>query len=236
MFGFSLDTGKYPEIITLIDEVKNIEGPHPITYKKVRLINVENIPGFIFAIENSSRKYENNGYIHILDQQRTIVSGTFISNLKVVKSKNNNVTVSGNVWNQPQGYQKAWDMKLNNKITEKNIWKTFGKDELQGWLVYALHTCKPGSERKNIKVEIDGNNFHNLDGFFCTLGEDINGIAGYFGRNLPALYDCLGGDFGVKSISELIWTNHKRSKKILKKKFTDIIKIFDHFDTKVSLK
>lgn len=34
MFGFALDKGDDPEIITLIDQVKNIEGPNPITYKK----------------------------------------------------------------------------------------------------------------------------------------------------------------------------------------------------------
>ncbi len=34
MFGFALDTGNEPEIITLIDQVKNIEGSNPIAYKK----------------------------------------------------------------------------------------------------------------------------------------------------------------------------------------------------------
>lgn len=34
MFGFGLDTGGEPEIITLIDQVNNIESSYPITYKK----------------------------------------------------------------------------------------------------------------------------------------------------------------------------------------------------------
>ncbi|PWN61923.1 barstar family protein [Chryseobacterium viscerum] len=235
MFGFALDTSEKSEIITFIDQINNIEGSYPITYKKVRLMNVHNIPALVSAIENASKIYENNGFIYKLDQQNNIVSSTFISNIKISKSKKN-IILAGFVWCNPKGYQKALDMKLNNEINEKNIWQNFRKDELQGWLVYTLYSCKPEIERENINIQIDGNEFHSLDGFFCTLGEEIHGIAGYFGRNLPALYDCLRGDFGVKSISELSWINHTRSKKLLKTKFTEIQEIFEDYNVKVLLK
>lgn len=89
MFGFGLDTGNEPEIITLIDQVNNIEGSYPIAYKKLRLANVHNIPSLISAIESSSKTYENNGFIYQLDQQNTIIGNTFISNIKINKSKKN---------------------------------------------------------------------------------------------------------------------------------------------------
>lgn len=234
MFGFALDTGNCPEIITLIDQVKNIEGANPIAYKKVRLVNVHNVPSLISAIENVSKIYENNGFIYNLDQENNIISGTFISNIKISKSKKN-IILNGFAWTRPKGYQKATDMKLNNEMIEKNIWKNFRKDELQGWLVYSLHFCKPEIIRENINIQIDGNEFHSLDGFFCTLGEEIHGIAGYFGRNLPALSDCLSGGFGIKSISELHWVNHKKSKKLLKTKFKQIVEIFEDHNIKVLL-
>ncbi|WP_426481903.1 barstar family protein [Chryseobacterium sp. R2ACT005] len=234
MFGFALDKGDELEIITLIDVVNNIEGSNPITYKKVRLTNVHNISSLISTIESSSKMYENNGFICKLDQQNNIISSTFISSIKISKSKKN-IILTGLAWTHPKGYQKALDMKLNNKFIEKNIWKSFRKDELQGWLVHALHFRNPKINRENINIQIDGNEFHNLDGFFCSLGEEIHGISGYFGRNLYALYDCLRGDFGVKSISELNWINHKRSKAILKTQFTQIVKIFEDYNVKVLL-
>lgn len=234
MFGFALDTGNEPEIITLIDQVKNIEGSNPIAYKKIRLVNVHNISNLISAIENASKIYQNNGLICKLDSQNNIISGTFISSIKISKSKKN-IILTGFAWTSTKGYQKALDMKLNNEINKKNIWKSFRKDELQGWLVYALHSHNPKINRENISIQIDGNEFHSLDGFFCTLGEEIHGVSGYFGRSLYALYDCLRGDFGVKSISELNWINHKRSKKILKTKFIQIVQIFEDHNIKVLL-
>ncbi|BFO64469.1 barstar family protein [Chryseobacterium sp. KCF3-3] len=234
MFGFALDTGDDPEIITLIDQVKNIEGSNPITYKKIRLVHVHNIPGLISAIKNATKIYQNNGFIYNLDRENNIISGTFISNIKISKSKKN-IILTGFAWTSPKGYQKTMDMKLNNEMIEKNIWKSFRKDELQGWLVYALHSCKPEITRENIQIQIDGNEFHSLDGFFCTLGEEIHGISGYFGRNIYSLDDCLRGDFGVKSISELNWLNHERSKKLLKTKFTEILKVFKDYNVKVLL-
>lgn len=234
MFGFALDTGNTPEIISLIDQVYNIEGSNGIAYKKVRLVNVHDIPALISVVENASKMYLNNGFIYRLDQQKKILSGTFINDIKISKSKRS-IILTGFVWTNPKGYQKALDMKLNNEINKKHIWKNFRKDELQGWLVHALHSTQPEINRENINIQIDGNDFHSLDGFFCTLGEEINGISGYFGRNLYALYDCLRGDFGVKSISELNWINHKRSKTILKTKFNQIVDIFENYNIKVLL-
>ncbi|WP_353149408.1 barstar family protein [Chryseobacterium sp.] len=236
MFGFALDKGKNPEIISVIDNVKNLEGAYPIAYKKITLVNVNDISGLMSVIENSSKSYKNNGFLYMLDQQKTIITGTFISNIKIIKSKhNNNINLIGNVWQHPKGYQKAWNMKINNEINKKNIWKSFRKDELQGWLVYALHSSNFNTEKENIKILIDGNNFHNLDSFFCTLGEEINGPGGYFGRNLAAMDDCLYGNFGVQSISELIWTNHQKSKKLFKTKFTQILETFEKHKVKILL-
>ncbi|PTT33689.1 hypothetical protein DBR28_14345, partial [Chryseobacterium sp. HMWF028] len=193
-----------------------------------------NIAGLISAIENATKIYENNGFIYNLDQENNIISSTFISNIKISKSKKN-LILTGFAWASPKGYQKAIDMKLNNQMIEKNIWKSFRKDELQGWLVHALHSCKPEIIRENINIQIDGNEFHNLDGFFCALGEEIHGVSGYFGRNIYSLYDCLRGDFGVKYISEFNWLNHKRSKTILKTKFIEIVEIFEDYNINIKV-
>jgi RNAse (barnase) inhibitor barstar len=236
MFGFAFDSETELEIIALIDNVKNIESPAAIIYRTVRLINVDNVSNLISAIENAAKIYENNGFICLLDDKKSIVTKTFISNIRIVKSQKNNITLLGQIWCHPPGYHKAWKMRLNNEIVQKNIWKSFRKEELQGWLVYALHTTTIGQVKENISIQIDGNEFHNLDGFFCTLGEEVNGIGGYFGRGFGALNDCLCGGFGVKTMSKLTWLNHQRSKKIFKTKFDKILQIFADRHVKVILK
>lgn len=236
MFAFALDTLEEPQIISLIEDVKNLESNKTnFGFRKLRLINVENPEQLKLEIEKAAGNFYNQGFIYLLNHNNSILTRTFISNIQILKSKKNNLNLRGYVWHQPKGYYKAWKMKMNNQITGKNIWKSFEKDELQGWLVFALNNMHSGISKENLKIEIDGDDFHNLDEFFCTLGEEINGLSGYFGRNIPALYDCMRGDFGVESIKELTWKNHQKSKKLFRAKFNEILKIFKDFDVKISL-
>lgn len=235
MFGFSLDKGAVsPEIITTIEDVKNLERAK-IGYRQIRLINVENPLKLKLELEKITNPFDNKGYINFLDHKNSIVAGTFISNIRILNLEKNNISLSGYVWHQPKGYYKAWKMQVNGKINHINVWKSFQKDELQGWLVFALNNQKPNLIKENINIEINGNDFHNLDEFFCVLGEEINGVAGYFGRNIPALYDCLRGRLGVHSIKELTWKNHARSKQLFKTKFIELITIFKEFNIIINL-
>ncbi|HAO06666.1 MAG TPA: hypothetical protein DCQ50_06670 [Chryseobacterium sp.] len=237
MFAFSLDTEeKESKIITYIDEVKNLESTKTnLGYREIRLIGIENIDNFKTEIEKATKIYDNQGFFHLLDKDKSIVTSTFISGIKIIKSKKSNVTVSGTVWFHPKGFHKSWKMFLNNEITERNSWKKLDKDELQGWLVFALHRMKPQPAKENLILRLDGNDFNNLDEFFCSFGEEVNGIGGYFGRQLYALYDCLRGDFGVKTITEITWYNHHRNKKLLRSNFDKILHIFQEFEIKIYL-
>ena len=236
MFAFALDTLEKPQIITYIEQVKNLENNNKnFGYRQLRLMNVENPAQLALEIEKATANFDNQGFIYLLNKDNTILTGTFISDIKILKSEKNNLSLSAYVWHQPKGYYKAWKMKMNKQINNKNIWKNFKKDELQGWLVFALNNTFYENSKENLKIQIDGNNFHNLDEFFCNLGEEINGIAGYFGRNIPAFYDCSRGDFGVGSIEELTWKNHLKSKKIFKTKFNEILRIFEDFNVKINL-
>ncbi len=237
MFAFSLDTGEETDIVTYIDDVKNLESNKTnLGYRKVRLIHVHQKKELINKLEKSVSFYENQGFIHMLDKNNSIVTSTFISNISISKSEESNVIISGYVWFNPKGFHKVWKMTIDNQINEKNVWKKLNNDELQGWLVFAGCIRKPQPDRENLIISIDGNNFHNLDGFYCTLGEEINGIGGYFGRQLYALNDCLRGDFGVKSISEITWHHHQRSKRLLKTNFNKITNLFREFGIYVNLK
>lgn len=236
MFAFALDTLEKPQIISLIENVKNLESNKTnFGFRKLRLINVENPTQLKLEIEKSIANFDNQGSIYLLDQNNSILTGTFINNIKISKSDKNNLSLSGYVWHQPKGYYKAWKMKMNNQINDKNIWKNFEKNELQGWLVFALNNMNTESSKEDLIIEINGDHFNNFDELFCTLGEEINGVAGYFGRNIPALYDCMRGGFGVNSIEKLTWKNHQKSKKLFKSKFIEILQIFEDFDVEINL-
>ncbi|MFL9833881.1 hypothetical protein [Chryseobacterium terrae] len=171
MFAFALDTLEKPQIISLIEDVKNLESNKTnFGFRKLRLINVENPAQLKLEIEKAIDNFDNHGSIHLLDQNNSILTGTYISNIKISKSKKNNLCLSGYVWHQPKGYYKAWKMKMYNQINDKNIWKNFEKNELQGWLVFALNNMNTESSKENLIIEINGDEFNNLDEFFCTLG------------------------------------------------------------------
>ncbi len=237
MFAFALDTKEETDIITYIDDVKNLESNITnLGYRELRLINVHDVEKLKSEIEKAINIYDHNCFIYLLDEKKSIIAGTFISEVRIIKSKKKNLILSGNVWHKPKGFHKAYKMMLNNEIKEKNSWKNFRKDELQGWLVAALNNDKNTPNKKNVIIQIDGNNFHNLNEFYCTLGEEVNGIAGYFGRQLYALHDCLNENFGVKSVAKVIWKNHLLSKKLLKNNFNKIIDIFKEYNIEVILK
>ncbi|MCX5214915.1 barstar family protein [Kitasatospora sp. NBC_00240] len=52
---------------------------------------------------------------------------------------------------------------------------------------------------------LDGRHATEAAGFWCALGEAVNGPGGYFGCNLDALDDCLGGGFGATAPFTLAW-------------------------------
>jgi len=44
---------------------------------------------------------------------------------------------------------------------------------------------------------IRGSRIHSRADFFAEIGYAVNGAGGYFGSNLDALADCLGGGYGT---------------------------------------
>ena len=44
---------------------------------------------------------------------------------------------------------------------------------------------------------IDGRKIRSASDFYREIGSAVNGLGGYFGRNLDALADCLRGGFGT---------------------------------------
>jgi RNAse (barnase) inhibitor barstar len=53
--------------------------------------------------------------------------------------------------------------------------------------------------------DLDGRFVTDIEGFYCAVGEAINGPGGYFGWNLDALDDCFSGGFGAWAPFRLVW-------------------------------
>jgi RNAse (barnase) inhibitor barstar len=66
-----------------------------------------------------------------------------------------------------------------------------------------------------VEVTIDGNDFDDLTGFFCAIGEAVNGPGGYFGATLQGFDDCLFGGFGLEAPCTITWLHSKRSRATL---------------------
>lgn len=227
MFGFAFDSDDEPKIIAYMNDVESLESrKNRLVYRKIRLLDVENIDFLVLKIKDAIRKNDNHGYIYTLDSSKNRMHGTYISNFRIIRYYQNNLVLKGYIWNETFGYHKVLKMMQNNEITTKGQWKKLKKSELQGWLGFSFQTQNPEIDRENVLLTIDGNMFKTLDEFFCYLGEEINGPGGYFGRNLHALEDCFYGGFGIKSISNIRWIDHHKSRMLLKENFEIIVKIF----------
>ncbi|MGW9121689.1 barstar family protein [Streptomyces sp. NPDC055663] len=64
---------------------------------------------------------------------------------------------------------------------------------------------------------IEGSRVTGLEQFWKEIGEAVNGPGGYFGRNLDALADCLGGGMGTPDDGDFVfeWRDHTTSAQAL---------------------
>ncbi|MDK0523001.1 barstar family protein [Streptomyces sp. ML-6] len=64
---------------------------------------------------------------------------------------------------------------------------------------------------------IEGSRVTGLERFWEVIGEAVNGPGGYFGRNLDALADCLGGGMGTPDDGDFVfeWRDHMLSARAL---------------------
>lgn len=64
---------------------------------------------------------------------------------------------------------------------------------------------------------IPGAEVTDLERFWQVMGKAVNGPDGYFGRNLDAFADCLGGGFGTPDDGDFVieWRDHALSRRAL---------------------
>jgi RNAse (barnase) inhibitor barstar len=101
------------------------------------------------------------------------------------------------------GILKHW---YTGRPTEKNLWIGYDRQLRHHWAGVALgYHCGVPDRPAATTYDLDGRFVTDIEGFYCAMGEAINGPGGYFGWNLDALRDCLRGGFGAQTPFRLVW-------------------------------
>ncbi len=244
----------YPEtnILGYFENIEGIEGEHilekieddknsqPVKCR-LKLLRGQNIVDFQKNLKDATTENENIGfYVYFIDKQNNIKLQYFFYNLEIIQIQNLengyfNLDLNCNLYEASNGVREVCEMRINNELTEYNLWRKLKKENIQGWLEVAINLQKSIIDKENLVVEINGDLIDDTDSFYCVIGESINGPGGYFGRNLDALHDCFRGEFGVKLPFTLNWKNHLQSKKYLKEKFNQIIEVLKDNNVKIEL-
>ncbi|WP_299890898.1 barstar family protein [uncultured Lacinutrix sp.] len=240
--GFGFD--KYPEeydYIATFKEVNGLEGENviqkhlenenSIDYCELTLFRCSiGEKEFLNRFDKESKHYDYSAYIYILSSSGNILTSNFISGVevsKIFKDNNNlNVTINGWLYPSSKGFYEIAKKRLNNDIKTFGTWKDLSPEKVQGWLDASIRLGTYSEDVSNKIVSINSNDIDCEDKFYCALGESINGIGGYFGRNLSALNDCFYGGFGIKENFTLKWLNHEIYKQKFPEHFKGILEIF----------
>jgi RNAse (barnase) inhibitor barstar len=97
---------------------------------------------------------------------------------------------------------------LEGRPAQPNLWAPYDRELRHRWAGMALAN-RPWPDVPDrpagSSYDLDGQFVTDIEGFYCAIGEAINGPGGYFGWNLDALHDCLRGGFGTRRPFRLVW-------------------------------
>ncbi|WUH98530.1 barstar family protein [Spirillospora sp. NBC_00431] len=108
---------------------------------------------------------------------------------------------------RPAGTRGVLDLWRDGRPTDRNLWAPYNRTLRHEWSGVALANRRSDApdEPAGIMFDLDGRFVTDIEGFYCAIGEAINGPGGYFGWNLGALHDCLCGEFGARTPFRLVW-------------------------------
>jgi RNAse (barnase) inhibitor barstar len=107
----------------------------------------------------------------------------------------------------PFGASRIWELWRAGRPAESGLWASYDSALRHHWSGAALAHHRSGAPDKpaGTTYYLDGRNVTDHAGFYCAIGEAINGPGGYFGWNGDALHDCVGGGWGAAWPFRLIW-------------------------------
>lgn len=108
----------------------------------------------------------------------------------------------------PSGAREIWELWRAGRPARPHLWAGYERGLRHEWSGAALfhhHRHQRPDRPAGHTYHLDGRFVTDIEGFYCALGEAINGPGGYFGWNLSALDDCLRGRWGAGTPFRLIW-------------------------------
>ncbi|MEU4563890.1 barstar family protein [Actinoplanes sp. NPDC023936] len=105
---------------------------------------------------------------------------------------------------RPARAREIWERWRSGRPSETGTWAGYDRDLRQEWAGAALAHHRHGPASGSV-FHLDGRHVTDEEGFYCAIGEAVNGPGGYFGWNLGALHDCLQGGWGAAPGFRLIW-------------------------------
>ncbi|MEU3002768.1 barstar family protein [Streptomyces sp. NPDC007020] len=122
-----------------------------------------------------------------------------------------------------------WRKWATGRPVERGEWARCPSDWHESWL-HVVQTAWFAAGRRATRygtdatAVVDGTGITTRDGFYCALGEAVNGPGGYFGSNLDAVHDCLRTMRGDGAAPfRLLWRNIAASRESLGGDFTDVL-------------
>ncbi|MEV0902605.1 barstar family protein [Actinoplanes sp. NPDC049802] len=109
----------------------------------------------------------------------------------------------------PARARPLWDDWLEHRPTTPGTWRDLDTGMRHEWLRLALadHRHDIADRPAGTVYHLDGRHVTDVNGFYCALGEAVNGPGGYFGWNLDAVDDCLNGCWGATTPFRLEWSH-----------------------------
>ncbi|MFG2005857.1 barstar family protein [Spirillospora sp. NPDC048911] len=106
--------------------------------------------------------------------------------------------------------EEIWELHRSGPLTSSDLWAPYGRRGRRAWTQVALrrHVRSDDSDRPDgATFELDGTFVTESAGFFCAIGEAVNGPGGYYGIGLDSLSDCMSGGYGTAGRFTLVWND-----------------------------
>ncbi|MEU9035870.1 hypothetical protein AB0D45_13350 [Streptomyces sp. NPDC048352] len=116
---------------------------------------------------------------------------------------------------QPPVVADIWPLWRDGTPAVPNLWARFDDSGRALWLDPALAHRRGPDRPAGGTYHLDGRHVTDTEGFFCALGEAVNGPGGYFGRCLNGVSDALCGGFGATWPFTLVWHHHEVARRCL---------------------
>jgi hypothetical protein len=188
-----------------------LDGQPDLTEPSVRVLGCSPRGALQAALDAGEEDLGHTRLIRLDESGRTVqtaVEGELVAWIPSARGRGL-VDLTLEPWSErpPTAAEEVWELWDGGRPTEPGLWARCGAEGRRHWLSMALDHHEPGrpDAEAGSTFHLDGRRITDLPGFFCALGEAVNGPGGYFGWGPDALEDCLCGRWGARWPFTLVW-------------------------------